>query len=59
MDFLYLFVAGLAGYATDLSSIIVLGLFVGLLVAVSLTMTTGGRKVLNDLMSFGKSRGYK
>jgi hypothetical protein len=56
VDFIYLFVAGLAGYASDLSSIIVLGLFIGLLVAVAMTMTGGGRKVLTDITSLGRGK---
>lgn len=54
VDFIYLFTAGLTNYAGDFSSIVVLGLFVGLLFAVALTMTDGGRKILKGLMNIGK-----
>jgi hypothetical protein len=54
VDFMYLFVSGLAGYAGDLSSIIILGLFVTLLVGVAVLMTDGGKKALHGLMGVGK-----
>jgi len=54
VDFIYLFVAGITGYAGDFASIVVLGLFVGLLVGVAVLMTDGGRKALSGLMKIGK-----
>jgi hypothetical protein len=56
VDFIYLFVAGLTGYAGDLSSIIVLGLFVTLLVGVAVLMTDSGKKILRDVTSIGKGK---
>jgi hypothetical protein len=54
VDFIYLFVAGITGYAGDLASIIVLGLFITLLVGVAVLLTDGGRKALKGLMGIGK-----
>jgi len=54
VDFIYLFVAGMVGYAGDFSSIIVLGLFVALLVTVAVALTEGGRRALTSLMKMGK-----
>jgi hypothetical protein len=54
VDFIYLFVAGLTGFAGDFASIIVLGLFITLLVGIAVLMTDGGRKALKGLMGVGK-----
>jgi hypothetical protein len=54
VDFLYLFTAGIADYAGDMASIIVLGLFVTLLVGVAVLLTDGGRRTVKGLMGLGK-----
>jgi hypothetical protein len=54
VDFIYLFVSGLTGFAGDFASIIVLGLFVTLLVGIAVLMTDGGRKTIKGLMGVSK-----